>query len=139
MLVSIVLSNGSSGSLNVVDDTAGNPFLTLTTNYYDGRLVSGPAANTLKLNLAPGASLTNNVWITNPPPRFQLRTLVRDFDAERRAMYVRLARSLAVKAKLLRERLGLGHPQVAALRERLEDHRGVMPTSPWIQPGEYQQ
>jgi hypothetical protein len=127
ILVSIVLSNGTSGPLNIVDDTVGNPYLGLvTTNYFEGllisdRVVSQPCANMLKLNLAPGATLLKSVWITNPPPRFRLRALVRDLTAEHQAMWPLFVRSLAVKANLV--------------KERVEIRQGIMPISPWIESG----
>jgi len=134
MLVSVVLSNGTSRSLNVVDDTAGNPFLGLvTTNYFAGYLVpdrdvSGPCANMMRINLAAGASLTNTVWITNPPPRFRLRTMVRDMHAEFSWGIRQIPRSLAVRAGLLRQRQFLGSPASP-----------TSPTSPWIESGVYPQ
>jgi hypothetical protein len=88
MLISFVLSNGTSRALNIVDDAAGDPFLVLdagTRGNMPGTigLGLGALANTLKINLGPGAALTNAVRLTNPPVRFRLRVEVRDLAAER--------------------------------------------------------
>lgn len=94
LVVSVVLSNGTPHSLNIVDDTAGNPLFALDAgaDYYpagsrDHGAWLGPLGNTLKLNLAPGASLTNSVSVTSPPPRFRLRATTRDLAAERRDLW----------------------------------------------------
>lgn len=117
LVMSVVLSNGATHSLNIVDDAAGNPLFALDagTNYYPaGSPVHGTwladIGNTMILNLAPGASLTNTVSVTSPPPRFRFRAEVRDFDAERRALYRRPA-----------------------------DDQLAMPTSSWIELRAYQQ
>lgn len=88
MFISIVLSNGSSRTLNIVDDGMGKPFMVLdadTRSNMPGTIGFGLGvlANTLKLNLAPGAFLTNTVQLTNPPTRFRLIVEVRDLSAER--------------------------------------------------------
>src|SRR6516164_2399368 len=73
MLITLILSNGTPGRLNIIDDTAGEPFFVLD----DG--TGGPGssligtglsvmANMLKVNLAPGDTLTNAISLTNPPP-----------------------------------------------------------------------
>jgi hypothetical protein len=82
----VVLSNGTGRSQNIVNDTDGNALFALD----DGRKIPsgsvgkhlGRVRNDLKLNLAPGASLTNSVVMSNVPPRFRLRVLVRDLEAE---------------------------------------------------------
>lgn len=94
-VASVVLSNGTPQSLNIIDDTAGKPLFVLDAgvDYYPaGSRAHGgwlaPAANTLKLNLPPGASLTNSVRVTNPPPRFRLKAITRDLAAEGRNWWV---------------------------------------------------
>ena len=129
MLISFVLSNGTSRSLNIVDDAAGKPFLVLdagTGGYPPGSgnigLGLGVLANTLKLNLGHGAALTNAVSVTNPPPRFRLLVEVPDLASERRRGVVGLLRFLAVKATLLKE-------------TRDDDNSIILPASPWIEDG----
>lgn len=129
MLISFVLSNGTSRSLNIVDDAAGNPFLVLdagTGGEPPGSgnlgLGLGVLANTLKLNLAPGAAVTNTVSVTNPPPRFRLLVEVRDLASERRRGVMELLRFLAVKASLRKQT-----PR--------DDNSILLPASPWIQDG----
>jgi len=129
MLISFVLSNGTSRSLNIVDDAAGNPFLVLdagTGGEPPGSgnlgLGLGVLANTLKLNLGPRAALTNAVRLTNPPVRFRLLVEVRDLASERRIAVMELLRCLAVKARLSKE-------------TRHDDHRVTLPASPWIEDG----
>ncbi len=104
MLLSVVLSNGTSRTLNIVDDGAGNPFVVLDAGNSNvpGTIGTGLSvlANTLKLNLAPGAALTNAVRLTNPPPRFRLLVEVRDLASERRRALVDLLRFVAEKARL---------------------------------------
>src|SRR5689334_15054311 len=82
MLISLILSNGTSRSLNIVDESSGGPFVVLdagTQSNMPGTIGFGLGnlVNTLKLNLAPGASLTKTVTLTNPPPRFRLLVEVR--------------------------------------------------------------
>jgi hypothetical protein len=89
MLISIVLSNGTSRTFNIVDDGMGKPFMVLDaggSSNMPGTIGFGLGvlANTLKLNLAPGEALTNSVRLTNPPPRFRLVIETRDLGAERR-------------------------------------------------------
>lgn len=100
MLLSIVLSNGTSRTLNIVDDGAGKPFVALEpgTGTNPTGVVFGVGltalSNTLKLNLASGAALTNNLRLTNTPPRFRLFVEVRDLGAERRNAILELLRYL---------------------------------------------
>ena len=129
MLISFVLSNRTSRSLNIVDDAAGNPFLVLdagTGGEPPGSgnlgLGLGVLANTLKLNLAPGAALTNTVSVTNPPPRFRLLVEVRDLASERRRAVMGLLRFLALKASLS--------------KQTPRDYNStLLPASPWIENG----
>ncbi len=127
MFISFVLSNGTSRLLNIVDDAAGNPFLVLdagTGGEPPGSgnlgLGLGVLANTVKLNLAPGAALTNAVSVTNPPPRFRLLVGVRDLASERRPRVMRLLRFLAVKA---------------SLGKQTDDGSTLLGASPWILNG----
>jgi len=127
MLISIVLSNGTLRTLNIVDDGAGNPFVVLDAGVGQnppGTIGLGlrVLANTLKLKLAPGAALTNAVRLTNPPPRFRLLAEVRDLASERRGALTELLRLLAVKARLSRP-----SPQGNGLI--------MLPASPWIENG----
>jgi hypothetical protein len=127
MLISLILSNGTSRSLNIVDEASGGPFVVLdagpqgnmpgTIGFGLGNLV-----NTLKLNLAPGASLTRTVTLTNPPPRFRLLVEVRDLARERSRAVIGLFRWLAVKAKLR--------------KQLTQDDDILLPASPWIEDGQ---
>jgi hypothetical protein len=107
MSITLVLSNGTSRRLNIVDDTAGKPFFVLD----DG--TGGPGkstigmglstmANMLKVNLDRGDTLTNAIMLTNPPPRFRLLVEARDLALERREAVPRLFWIIAVKTKLRR-------------------------------------
>jgi|SRR5579862_583640 len=102
MLISIVLSNGTSSRLNIVDDRIGNPFMVLDAGRSNlpGTIGwgLGNLANSLKLNLPRGAVLTNTVRLTNPPPRFRLLVETRDLAWERRGVPMELLRFLAAKA-----------------------------------------
>ena len=127
VLISLVLSNGTSRSLNIVDDASGDPFVVLdagTGGNLPGTigLGLGVLVNTLKLNLVPGASLMKSVILTNPPPRFRLLVEVRDLATERRRGIMRLFKLLAVKVKL---------------RKPLtqDDDLIMLPASPWIEDG----
>ena len=129
ILISFVLSNGTSKSLNIVDDAAGNPFLVLdagTGGYPPGSgnigLGLGVLANTFKINLGPGAALTNAVRLTNPPPRFRLLVEVRDLAAERHRAVMEYLRFLVVKARLAKE-------------THHDDHTVTLGASPWIEDG----
>jgi hypothetical protein len=127
MLISFVLSNGTSRALNIVDDAAGEPFLVLDDGTWSNMpgtigLGLGVLANTLKINLGPGAALTNAVRLTNPPVRFRLLVEVRDLAAERHRPVIELLRFLAVKARLAKE-------------THHDDHTLTAPASPWIEGG----
>ena len=127
MFISIVLSNGTSRSLNIVDDATGNPFVVLDAGVgsnMPGTIGTGLGAmvNSLKLNLAPGATLTKAVTVTNPPSRFRLLVEVRDLARERQWAVMALPRFLAVKA-------GLAKPTPH------NDDSILLPASPWIENG----
>jgi hypothetical protein len=127
MLISLILSNGTTRSLNIVDDASGGPFVVLDAGAQGNMpgtigLGLGNLVNTLKLNLAPGASLAKTVTLTNTPPRFRLLVEVRDLARERSRMAIGLFRWLAVKAKL-RKQLG-------------QDDDMLLPASPWIEGGQ---
>ena len=135
LVVSVVLSNGTPRSLNIVDDTAGNPLFALDAGaaYWpagnrDHGAWLGPIGNTLKLNLAPGASLTNSVSVTNPPPRFRFRATTRDFAAERRGMWVKLLALPQRWSENFLSRLQLAKPP----QEPMPVEK-PMPTSDWIE------
>ena len=125
MLFTLVLSNGTSRTLNIVDDTAGKPFFVLD----DGSPAPGTIgvglstlANMLKINLAPGQALTNGVMLTNPPPRFRFRVEVRDLASERRAGVKTLFHIVASKVTF---RKPTPYSSSAIL----------LPASDWIEPG----
>ena len=124
MLITLVLSNGTSRSLNIVDDRAGGPFVVLDAGAegnHPGTIGFGlgALANSLKLNLAPGAALTNSVSVTNPLPRFRLLVEVRDLAWERRITPMELLRFLGRWAGL-----------------NLKSHNQIPPVaSPWIEDG----
>ena len=127
LLVSVILTNGTARALNVVDDADGNPGFVLdaggATRDSPGRWLR-PLLNQLKSNLAPGTSLTNVVWVTNPPPRFRLRVIVRDLAAESRGLPPRfLGPAFAEK--------------VASWRRKREDPEITAPASVWIDPQMY--
>jgi hypothetical protein len=129
--VNVLLTNRTSRTLNVIDDSRGNPAFVLDE-------IGGPSpsgswgarvtdmANSLRINLAPGASLTSTVWLTNPPPRFRLRAQIRDLAAERGdAPWSRI-----VGGPLAR--------QILRLREKAQDSDAYaevyLPASVWIEP-----
>jgi hypothetical protein len=131
LLVTVVLTNGTPRVLNVVDDSCGKPAFILdersgrrrTDDTWGTQLTD--LANQLKINLAPGATLTNTVCVTNPPSRFRLRVYVRDLAAERRGFPLCqiVPRALAMK--------------VVEWRQRRQNPDVVLPASPWIEPGEH--
>jgi len=79
--VLVVLTNGASVKLNVVDDSAGRPFMAYEAG---GGMRYGMTtlSNLLTINLAPGKCLTNTVTLTNAPEKFRLLCDVRDLGAE---------------------------------------------------------
>jgi hypothetical protein len=81
--VSVVLTNSTPISLNVLDDSDGNPAFILEEVGGSGMWLTH-MVNSLKINLAPGASLTNVVFLTNPPPQFRLMLHLRDLADEHR-------------------------------------------------------
>jgi hypothetical protein len=131
LLVTVVLTNGTPRALNVVDDSRGKPAFILderderrrTDGTYGMQLTD--RANQLKINLAPGATLTNTVCVTNPPPRFRLRVYVRDLDAEGSGfpLYRIMGKALAMK--------------VVEWRLKRQNADIVLPASPWIEAGEH--
>lgn len=125
LLISVVLSNGTSRSLNIVDDGLGHPFVGLDAgarSNMPGTIGFGLNAlsNTLKLNLASGAALTNTVRLTNPPPRFRLFFEVRDLTLERRRVPGELMRYLVA---------------VMSRRQPPSENSILLPHTPWIQNG----
>jgi hypothetical protein len=125
VLISLVLSNGTSSSLNIVDEASGDPFVVLddgTGRFGAIGIGLGVLVNTWKLNLAPGASLTKSVTLTNPPPRFRLIVEVQDFAKQRRIWILREFEILAVKLKLRKHLTPLEDPT-------------TLPATPWIEDG----
>jgi hypothetical protein len=82
LLVTVVLSNGTPRTFNVVDDANGNPAFILDSG--DNGMWLTRMVNQLRINVVPGASLTNTLLVTNAPPRFRLKVALRDLAAERR-------------------------------------------------------
>jgi hypothetical protein len=82
-LITVVLTNGTLRTFNVVDDSDGNPAFILDSGEEYGMWLTR-MVNQLKVNLIPGGSLTNTVLVTNAPARFRLKVPVRDLAAERR-------------------------------------------------------
>jgi hypothetical protein len=81
--VSAILTNSTPLTLNVIDDADGNPAFILDDGSPPGTSLNR-MANDAKINLAPGATLTNTVFLTNPPSRFRLKLQLRDLADERR-------------------------------------------------------
>jgi hypothetical protein len=83
--VSTTFSNATSRLLNLLDAVDGHPAYIIEPDpklglrYFPLTHLS----NSFKLNLAPGATLADNFWITNPPPRFRIVVGLRDPGAER--------------------------------------------------------
>src|SRR5437899_8839510 len=77
----VILKNKTSRMLNVVDDSRGNPAFVMETT--GTRVWLTDMVNSLKMNIAPGASLTNAVLLTNAPSRFRLKVTFRDLGAEK--------------------------------------------------------
>jgi hypothetical protein len=82
VFVTVVLTNGTLRTMNIVDDADGNPAYILDSGGEYGLSLTR-MVNQLKLNLAPGSSLTNTVLVTNPPPLFRLKVQLRDLASER--------------------------------------------------------
>ncbi len=122
LLVRVVLTNGASRTLNVMDDALGDPAYVLDTGSKSGKWLT-PMVNHLKINLMPGGSLTNTLLITNAPPRFRLKVVIRDLVAERNWVWMTL-RSMPVPLPL----------RLAEKLEKLEaDQVGPLPASVWIE------
>ena len=122
MLFTLVLSNGTSRTLNIIDDTAGKPLFVLDDGNPARSTIGvglSQMANTLKINLSPGKALTNEVMLTNPPPRFRFLIEARDLEAERRG---------AIKAliHIVASRVTLRKPTVYRTTTM------TLPTSAWI-------
>jgi hypothetical protein len=132
LCLSVVLSNGTLRTLNVVDDSTGKPAFILDErggprgHDHNVGTVLTDMANKLTINLASGVCLTNTVWVTNPPPRFRLRVELRDLAAEGR--YSPLYR-------LMGRRLG---EMVLEWRWRMKSPDVFVPASRWIERREYQ-
>ena len=116
LLVTVVLTNGTSRILNVVDDADGNPAFILDTGR-DSDTWLTRMVNQLKINLIPGGSLTNTVLITNAPSRLRLKVPLRDFAAERRDW---TGAVLRLRPRRLAEQLGWQRDE-------------LLPTSAWIE------
>jgi hypothetical protein len=83
LLVTVVLTNSTPRTFNVVDDTAGNPAFIVDSGGQYGTWLTD-MTNQVRIHIAPGASLTNVLLVTNAPPRFRLKVVLRDLAAERR-------------------------------------------------------
>lgn len=97
ILISIVLSNGNSGPLNIMDDVGSNAFVGFDNGSGACHQIKN-IANSGKLNLAPGACLTNIVQLTNPPPQFQLLVVAHDFAWIRRRAPIEILKFWTAKA-----------------------------------------
>ncbi len=82
LLVSVVLTNTTSHTFDVLGDAAGKPAFILDTG--SGYTMLAPLADQLRFNLAAGASLDAIARLTNPPSRFRLKVEVHDLVAEAR-------------------------------------------------------
>ena len=103
--VMLLLTNGASVSLNVVDDSFGHPFMAYEAE--DGtRCGITTLANMLSINLAPGKCLTNTVTLNNAPPKFRLFCQIRDLRAEMRicSVYLFMPKSTAQRFVQARRR-----------------------------------
>ncbi len=79
--ISVIVKNNTSVNLNVVDDAEGRPAFILDDGGQYGMWLTH-MVNKLKIHLAPGASLTNMVFVTNAPPQFRLKLQFRDLADE---------------------------------------------------------
>jgi hypothetical protein len=95
--VSLELSNASSRTLNVADDSTGSPALVLEVPGQTKWL--NRLANTGRINLGATSNLTTSAWITNPPPRFRLLFSIRDLDAEKRMTSIRRLLPKALRSR----------------------------------------
>jgi hypothetical protein len=91
--MAVTLTNSTPLTLNVVDDADGKPAFILDDGSPPGMWLTY-MVNHLKINLAPGASLTNTVFLTNPPPRFRLKLQMRDLADEGRGWPLPVGRLL---------------------------------------------
>lgn len=117
--VSLLLSNGTTRTLNVVDDVAGNPALILAVPGQTMWLA--PLGNQVKIFLGPTSNLVTTAWITNAPLRFRLQLSLRDLDAERRVFgpaYLCLPHGWAAKV----------------VEWRRKDWHPENPVTSWIEP-----
>jgi hypothetical protein len=98
IFVSLVLSNRTTRTVNVVDDKTGGAAFILDTGERADEWVGTPA-NTLKIDLKRRASITNRVFIANAPPRFRLKPVLRDLTVEARVSraFRYLPRFLAIR------------------------------------------
>jgi hypothetical protein len=79
--------NNSDHTMNICDDIVGQPQFALDSGGEHPVAITR-IANTLKLNLASAASLTNTITLTNPPTRFRVQACVRDLTGEVRALRI---------------------------------------------------
>lgn len=120
--VSVIVKNNTPVNLNVLDDAEGRPAFILDDGGPDGMWLTH-MVNQLKIHLAPGASLTNMVFVTNAPPRFRLKLPFRDLADEARGWPLPVGRLLPEpwRSDFVKRRL--------SRRQRWEA------TSGWILPG----
>ena len=108
--VTVVLTNGTHHPFDIADDADGNPAFLLDDGSATGDTYGTwvkPLANQHKVRLAPGASLTHALWLTNPPPRFRLRVDALDLAKQGRGfpLYRIIGRGLAGKMWSWRRKL----------------------------------
>jgi hypothetical protein len=103
--VDVLITNGTSVPLNVIDDASGKTAFFLETETGTSSAVT-PRMNLGTINLAPGTSLTNCVVLTNPPARFRLVCTLRNLEAERKVWGAHrfLPKTLAARLVELRRR-----------------------------------
>ena len=100
--VVLLLTNGASTSLNVIDDSFGRPFIAYETG---GGMRYGitPLANNLTLYLAPGKCLTNTCTLSSAPKKFRLSCELRDTRAEMRNGIVSLFMPKSAAGRFLKK------------------------------------
>jgi hypothetical protein len=104
-LLDVIITNGTSVPLAIVDDSAGNPAFLVRPASDAGWSGAKPPINIIRV-IEAGASLTNSVVLTNPPARFRLACTLRNLDSERQIERVArfLPRSLAARYAEFRRR-----------------------------------
>src|SRR5688572_546437 len=79
--LTVLVTNGTQRTLNVVDASPGKVAFVIH-DPASNRVWASTMINQLTINLRPGDSLTNTIFLTNPPIRFRLSCVLRDFEVE---------------------------------------------------------